>query len=53
MKKYKTKKEIQDRIDEIDKELEDIYAKARAKPNKPKSGCLGLLLGAFISIIFI
>tara|TARA_B100001989_G_C24533157_1_gene462807 strand:+ start:1043 stop:1198 length:156 start_codon:yes stop_codon:yes gene_type:complete len=51
MKKYKTKKEMQDRIDEIDKELADIYAKSRA--NKPKSGCLGLLLVAFISVLFI
>ncbi len=53
MKKYKTKKEMQDRIDEIDKELEEIYAKSRAKSHKSKSGCLGLFLVAIISMLFI
>tara|TARA_B110000003_G_scaffold276037_1_gene320574 strand:- start:394 stop:579 length:186 start_codon:yes stop_codon:yes gene_type:complete len=56
MKEYKTKKEIQDEINEIDRELAEMNAKHNLDPKSGtinKTGCLGTLIVAFISTLFI
>ena len=56
MSKTNRKKEIQDKINKIDRELAEMNAKHNLDPKSGtinKTGCLGTLIVAFISILFI